>query len=82
MINEAVDKCELFVGLLWKKWGTSTGKDTSGFHEEFDRAWRRYQDTAKPIIWLFSKTLNRLKSLMLVRNCGKYWHFARPTELI
>ena len=59
MINEAVDKCELFVGLLWKKWGTSTGKDTSGFHEEFDRAWRRYQDTAKPIIWLFFKDVKQ-----------------------
>lgn len=59
MINEAVDKCELFVGLLWKKWGTSTGKDSSGFHEEFDRAWRRYQESGTPTIWLFFKEVKK-----------------------
>lgn len=38
LINPLVDKCDLFVGLLWKKWGTPTRDYSSGFQEEFERA--------------------------------------------
>lgn len=40
-INEDLDKCDYFLGVLWNRWGspTSTDKDgyTSGFEEEFNR---------------------------------------------
>jgi uncharacterized protein DUF4062 len=41
LINEAVDDCTLFVGLLWERWGQPTGKYSSGFEEEYERALAR-----------------------------------------
>lgn len=57
IINKDVDCCDLFLGLLWKRWGQSTGKYTSGFHEEFLRARKRCMDSGIPEIWLFFKTI-------------------------
>lgn len=57
IINKDVDCCSLFLGLLWKRWGQSTGKYTSGFHEEFLRARKRRMNSGIPEIWLFFKTI-------------------------
>jgi len=57
IINKDVDCCDLFLGLLWKRWGQSTGKHTSGFHEEFLRARERRMHSGVPEIWLFFKTI-------------------------
>ena len=57
IINKEVDCCSLFLGLLWKRWGQSTGKYTSGFHEEFLRARKRRMNSGIPEIWLFFKTI-------------------------
>ena len=38
IINGDLERCEVFVGMLWKRWGTPPGgesKYTSGFEEEF-----------------------------------------------
>lgn len=35
-INPDVDSCNLFIGLLWERWGNPTATYTSGFEEEFD----------------------------------------------
>jgi hypothetical protein len=58
-INEDVDRCQLFVGLLWKRWGQPPGAGDyeSGFEEEFDRASQRRLQDGLPEIWLFLKTL-------------------------
>jgi len=58
IINRDVDCCDLFLGLLWKRWGQSTGKYTSGFHEEFLRARKRRMSSGAPEIWLFFKTID------------------------
>src|SRR4051794_8776467 len=44
-INEDVDRCELFIGVLWRRWGEPPGggEFTSGFEEEFARAMRRQE---------------------------------------
>jgi hypothetical protein len=56
MINRDVDGCDLFIGLLWKRWGTPPGEEfTSGFEEEFERARQRHQLTGQPEIWLAFK---------------------------
>src|ERR1700687_3293937 len=41
IINAAVDECSLFIGLLWESWGQPTGKYSSGFEEEYERALAR-----------------------------------------
>jgi hypothetical protein len=55
LINEDVDACYLFVGILWRRWGQHSGKYTSGFEEEFERARERNARTGEPEIWLFFK---------------------------
>src|SRR5271169_6436943 len=38
IINAEADRCEYFVGLIWKRWGTPPSKSgpfASGFEEEF-----------------------------------------------
>ncbi|MEE9393519.1 MAG: DUF4062 domain-containing protein [Planctomycetota bacterium] len=57
-INFDVDNCDLFIGLLWKRWGTPPDADTqyqSGFEEEFDRAVNRKNGSGSPEISLFFK---------------------------
>jgi HEAT repeat protein len=58
MINRDVDSCDLFLGILWRRWGQDTGKYSSGFEEEFIRARERCRKTGKPEIWLFFKTID------------------------
>lgn len=57
-INPLVDKCDVFVGLIWKKWGTPTGQSDCGFKEEFEIAEKRYNETRQPTILLYAKTVN------------------------
>lgn len=58
--REFVGKCDVFIGVIYKKWGTPTGQSDCGFKEEFDIAERRYNDTGKPTILLYAKTVNEL----------------------
>ena len=38
LINKDIEDCDLIIMLLWKRWGTPTGKYTSGFEEEYELA--------------------------------------------
>jgi hypothetical protein len=58
LINEDVDQCDLFIGVLWKRWGMPTGTATSGFHEEFTRAFSRNKDASSPELWLAFKQVD------------------------
>src|SRR5882724_11840967 len=48
IINASVDECAVFLGLLWERWGQQTGKYSSGFEEEFERALARRKATGEP----------------------------------
>jgi hypothetical protein len=53
-INPQVEEAELFIGLLWRSWGTPPGEGhTSGFEEEFALACDRRKDGELPEVWLF-----------------------------
>lgn len=58
-INKDLDRCELFIGLMWKHWGTppdTSGLYTSGFEEEFRRSVdRRIRDGRPEISLLFKE---------------------------
>ncbi len=59
-INEDLDRCDYFIGVLWNRWGTTPTSDpvgyTSGFEEEFHRAERRIQQgKMKDMLLLFRK---------------------------
>jgi hypothetical protein len=43
-INEDIQASNLFIGLLWRRWGTPTGEYSSGFEEEFEVAKELYKN--------------------------------------
>ena len=51
-INEDFKKSRLVVMLLWKRWGSSTGKYSSGFEEEFEEAQKNGTD-----IWVYFRDI-------------------------
>jgi len=63
LINPKVDECDLFVGILWERWGQTSGEYSSGFEEEYERARARRKSHDRPEIWLFFKDIDpeRLK---------------------
>jgi hypothetical protein len=60
IINRDLDGCDLFVGMLWKRWGTPPGDAhyTSGFEEEFERSMKRNAEGGRPEINLLLKDLD------------------------
>ena len=60
LINQDLDQCDLFIGMIWKRWGTPPGSDgqyTSGFQEEFERSLARREHSDRPEISLFFKNI-------------------------
>jgi hypothetical protein len=60
IINRDLDGCDLFVGMLWKRWGTPPGTEryTSGFEEEFERSMTRNAKEGRPEINVLLKELD------------------------
>nr|WP_300148890.1 DUF4062 domain-containing protein [Propionicimonas sp.] len=58
-INPGVDGCDIFVGIVHRRWGTATGNGfDSGFGEEFARALDRWERKGEPRIALFFKQVD------------------------
>jgi hypothetical protein len=53
VINKQIGAYDIFVGILWKRFGTPTGKASSGTEEEFQIAYRRWNKHGKPIILFY-----------------------------
>ena len=61
LINRDVERCDLFIGLLWRRWGTPPATDStfsSGFEEEFSIAQGRRERGPSPEIWMFFKAVD------------------------
>ena len=57
LINlEQLAQCDIFVMLLWKRWGMPTGKCSSGTKEEFDVALKRFRRTRRPRMLLYFRS--------------------------
>lgn len=57
LINPEVDSCDVFIGILWKRWGSPTKKYSSGFYEEYVRARERFGREGQPRMGLFFRTI-------------------------
>ena len=58
LINQDLDRCDLFIGMIWKRWGTPPDQGrgfSSGFEEEFERSVARHEEHGSPEISLFFK---------------------------
>jgi hypothetical protein len=61
IINRELDRCELFIGMMFKRWGTppaGSSRYTSGFEEEFERSVSRHGETGKPEISLLFRSID------------------------
>lgn len=56
-INPDLERCDVFVGILWKRWGSPTGTFSSGFHEEFEGAMQRRNSSTDPEILLYMRNV-------------------------
>jgi hypothetical protein len=60
-INRELERCDLFVGLMWKKWGTPpdvSGPYSSGFEEEYETSVHRRLSVGRPEISLLFKEID------------------------
>ena len=60
IINQELDLCELFIGIMWKKWGTPPAKNgqySSGFEEEFERSSVKLKKTGHPEMAMYFKDI-------------------------
>ena len=61
IINAEMETCDLFIGLMWTKWGSLPslgGPYSSGFEEEFELSRERYGRTQTPLMAMFFKTVD------------------------
>ena len=60
LINQDSDQCEVFIGIMWKQWGSqpsNNGPYSSGFEEEFERAVASRKRSDRPEISLLFKEI-------------------------
>ena len=56
IINKNIGDYDIFVGIMWKRYGTSTGKADSGTVEEFNIAYKNWKKFNRPrILFYFSQ---------------------------
>ena len=61
IINRELEQCELFFGMLWKRWGTKPDIDstyTSGFEEEFALSFENCKRSGRPEMKLVFKDID------------------------
>ena len=57
VINKQIGNYDIFVGIMWKRFGTPTGLAESGTEEEFNTACANWEQFQRPrILFYFNKT--------------------------
>lgn len=61
-INQDLERCELVIGVMWKRWGTLPSKNgpfSSGFEEEFETSLASRRSSGRPELALFFKEVDK-----------------------
>ncbi|MCE7700159.1 MAG: DUF4062 domain-containing protein [Methanobacterium paludis] len=53
VINDQIDDYDIFIGIMWKSFGTPTGRAGSGTVEEFENAYQKYKENPNKIKIMF-----------------------------
>lgn len=53
VINRELGEFDVFIGVMWRRFGTPTGRAASGTGEEFERAYASFQTTGRPKIMFY-----------------------------
>jgi hypothetical protein len=57
VINEQIGKYDLFVGIMWRRFGTPTGVAGSGTEEEYRRAYSSWErNNSMPLMFYFCQS--------------------------
>ena len=72
VINAQIGDYDVFVGILWKRFGTPTGRAESGTEEEFRLAFDSWKKTKRPhiLLYFYTAPLVPPKSAEEVRQLG------------
>lgn len=94
VINTQIgDEYDVFLGIMWKRLGTPTGRATSGTVEEFERALDRHRTNGSPQLMFYFKKVDsnigddaaQLQAVQqfrgkLVNDGLLYWEFLSPEQ--
>ena len=95
VINREIGDYDVFVGVMWRRFGTCTGRSPSGTAEEFDRAYEYFTKYAKPKIMFYFcakpfftadlSELQQFKSVLEFRQKLQhfgvlFWEYVEPIE--
>ncbi len=78
MINLEIGPYDVFIGIMWKRFGTPTGRAGSGTEEEFNRAYALWEQYCRPqIMFYFNKTPFYPSSAPELEQMGKVLAFKK-----
>jgi hypothetical protein len=94
VINSQVGQYDIFIGIMWKRFGTPTGRAESGTHEEFQLAYKQWESTKSiRILFYFCQapfmplTVDEIAQLQKVvefreflSNIGLTWEYSNSDE--
>lgn len=55
VINREIDPYDIFIGIMWKRFGTPTKRSGSGIEEEFEQAYSLWLEYGRPRLMLYFK---------------------------
>ena len=94
IINKQIGPYDIFVGIMWKRFGKPTGKADSGTQEEFNDAYDCWKKSGRPrIMFYFNQApytlhsvedVDQLRKVMNFRSQlqdqGLFWEYAGPDQ--
>lgn len=95
VINNQIDEYDVFVGIMWKRFGTPTKRAGSGTGEEFERAYEYFRKYKRPkIMFYFRKTpfypkdekeLSQIRKVLKFRKKLEklgvlFWEYQQPID--
>ena len=81
LINDQIGKYDIFLGLMWRRFGTPTGVAESGTEEEFRRALELWaQDKGVQVLFYFSQAPFAPRTQAELDQCAKVLRFRSELE--
>lgn len=81
VINVQIGAYDIFLGMMWRRFGTPTGKAESGTQEEFNLAYEEWQrDNKLNICFYFSEAKYRLNSVIETDQAAKVLAFKEDLQ--
>ncbi len=81
IISRQISRYDIFIGIMWKRFGTHTGLTESGTQEEFNLAYRYWKKTGRPrIMFYFNQAPYTLRSIEEVEQVQKVLDFRKQLE--